>query len=241
MGRRERGLLWFAKTIRLLVMLLCAGCAGYDPYGLFSKQTYTEPEPALPPMDDPQIGMTVQEVTDRWGNPAHHRYTQTSDGETLVLMFRAESELNILKGNYWYASVMFGPDGRAVAISDEGFFPPERNAVNKWRYPDGAYERQRAAMVKHGGAGTIPDDVSFSIINSGSIPGESLGLDVFLNKPVPENVIAAIARKLKEESSGTYPKIFMDFYLPGMEVGKGTWATASFSPGLTVQISGAEP
>ena len=85
---------------------------------------------------------------------------------------------------------------------------------------------------------TIPDDVSYSIIDSTAIAGIKRSLDVRLNKRVAENTLHAIALKLKSQDSQDYDHTFIVYYLPDMTVGAGAWATTHFTPELEVQILG---
>ena len=77
---------------------------------------------------------------------------------------------------------------------------------------------------------TIPDDVSYSIIDSTARAGIKRSLDVRLNKRVAEDTLHAIALKLKSQDSRDYDRTFITYYLPGMTVGAGAWATTHFTP-----------
>ena len=85
---------------------------------------------------------------------------------------------------------------------------------------------------------TIPDDISYSIIDSTAIAGIKRSLDVRLNKRVTEDTLRAIALKLKSQDSRDYDRTFITYYLPGMTVGAGAWATTHFTPDLEVKILG---
>lgn len=83
-----------------------------------------------------------------------------------------------------------------------------------------------------------PDDVSYSVIETNTIPGIKRSLDVRMNRKVPEDVLRAIALKLKAGDSRKYQRTFISYYLPGMKVGGGAWATSHFDPTLSVRILG---
>lgn len=87
-------------------------------------------------------------------------------------------------------------------------------------------------------AATVPSDVSFSIIDSSTIPGIKRRLDVRLNRKVSEQTLRTIALKLKAQDSRAYDRTFITYYLPGMAVGAGAWATTHFNPVLEVRILG---
>ena len=90
----------------------------------------------------------------------------------------------------------------------------------------------------HASAPTISADVTFSIINSDTFHDYKRSLDVRLNKKVSENILRAIALKLKSQDSRSYERTFICYYLPDMEVGAGAWATTHFNPNLDVRIQG---
>lgn len=84
----------------------------------------------------------------------------------------------------------------------------------------------------------ILDDVSYSIIDSSTLPVIKRSLDVRLNKKVSEKTLRAIALKLKSQDSRDHDCTFITYYLPGMTVGAGAWATTHFNPDLEVRILG---
>jgi hypothetical protein len=84
----------------------------------------------------------------------------------------------------------------------------------------------------------IPADVSYSIIELHTVPGVKRSLDVRLNKKVSEQILRAIALRLKAQDSRDYDRTFITYYLPDMTVGAGAWATTHFNPTLEVQILG---
>jgi hypothetical protein len=87
-------------------------------------------------------------------------------------------------------------------------------------------------------ATTIPKDVSYSVIDTNTLPGIKRSLDVRLNKKVSETTLRAIALELKSQDNRTYERTFITYYLPGMTVGVGAWATTHFNPNLEVRILG---
>ncbi|MFH0946109.1 MAG: hypothetical protein V2A76_12995 [Planctomycetota bacterium] len=85
---------------------------------------------------------------------------------------------------------------------------------------------------------TIPSDVSYSIISWSTRSDFKRSLDVRLNKRVSQQTLRAIALKLKDQDSKEYDNTFILYYLPGMAVGSGAWATTHFNPTLKVKILG---
>ena len=90
----------------------------------------------------------------------------------------------------------------------------------------------------------IPAGVSYSVIDTDirsimfPVPGTKRSLNVRLNKKVSEDVLRAIALTLKSNDSRQYDQTFIVYYLPGMAVGPGGWATTHFDPTLEVRILG---
>jgi hypothetical protein len=84
----------------------------------------------------------------------------------------------------------------------------------------------------------IPKDVTYTIIDKNIVPGIKRSLDIRLNNKVSEKVLHSIAMKLKNADSNTYERTFIGYYLPGMEVNAGYWATTHFNPELEVRILG---
>jgi hypothetical protein len=103
--------------------------------------------------------------------------------------------------------------------------------------PDGDRSRG-AATVSESARPAVPRDVSYSIIDSSALPPVKRSVDVRLNKKVSEVTLKAIALKLKAQDPQQYERTFIAYYLPGMVVGAGAWATTHFNPDLEVRILG---
>ena len=58
---------------------------------------------------------------------------------------------------------------------------------------------------------TIPDDMSYSIIDSTATAGIKRSLDVRLNKRVAEDTLRAMALKLKSQDSRDYDRTFITY------------------------------
>ncbi|MDP6890667.1 MAG: hypothetical protein QF471_05010 [Phycisphaerales bacterium] len=85
----------------------------------------------------------------------------------------------------------------------------------------------------------IPAGITVDLIKADRpAGGQKLSLDVRLNKKVSESDLEAIAHYLQQREHVQYPKVFICYYLPGMEVDSGAWATSHFAPDLMVRILG---
>ena len=84
----------------------------------------------------------------------------------------------------------------------------------------------------------IPVDIKYSIISKNTLLNEKRSLDIRINKRVSKNVLRAIALKLKAQDSKSYKRTFISYYLPGMKINSGSWASTHFNPSLEVKIYG---
>ena len=82
------------------------------------------------------------------------------------------------------------------------------------------------------------DDITYSIIDSDTFLDYKHSLDVRLNKKISEDALRVIAFKLKAQDPRSYERTFICYYLPGMRVDAGAWATTHFNPNLKVKILG---
>lgn len=62
-------------------------------------------------------------------------------------------------------------------------------------------------------------------------------VDVRLSARVSENDLALLAAHIRDVDPD-YERVFISYYLPGMEVGGGAWATTHHNPELEVKILG---
>jgi len=99
-------------------------------------------------------------------------------------------------------------------------------------------EKRNNPSSAHTPSPKIPADITYSIIDSDTYLDYKRSLDVRLNKKVSEEILRAIALKLKSQDSRKYERTFICYYLPDMEVGAGAWATTHFNPDLEVRIQG---
>ncbi len=63
-------------------------------------------------------------------------------------------------------------------------------------------------------------------------------LDIRLDKKISEKDLQDIANELRRDRT-KYERLWIGYYLPGMKVGSGSWATTHFTPELEVQILGS--
>lgn len=100
-------------------------------------------------------------------------------------------------------------------------------------------ESLRPAQTVQSPAAT-PSDVTYTIISEDVVPGFKRGLDVRLSRRVTRTELTAIATELRDRDSRTYDRTLIGFYLPGMQIDAGYWATTQFNPELEIRVIGAE-
>ena len=88
-------------------------------------------------------------------------------------------------------------------------------------------------------ASEIPSDLRYEIINETTAEDQRRSLDVRLSRKVSIEVLEAVARRLRDHAPRRFARTFIVYYLPGMEVDAGGWATSHFTPELKVQILGS--
>jgi hypothetical protein len=80
--------------------------------------------------------------------------------------------------------------------------------------------------------------LDYEIIKSSKVPGIRCSLDVRINRKATESEIGQLARRIRNAEPGNYERFYICYYLHGMQVGAGAWATSHFDPGLRVAIQG---
>ena len=80
--------------------------------------------------------------------------------------------------------------------------------------------------------------VTYSVISENDFAGVRRSIDVRLNSKVSSQILHSIAWQIKKAESQNYERTFISYWLPGMKVGSGAWATTHFDPELEIQILG---
>lgn len=93
--------------------------------------------------------------------------------------------------------------------------------------------------VASGGTRTpLPPDLNYEIIGEDAFQDDRRSLDVRLNRKVSEDVLETLAYRLREQTSRSFERTFIVYYLPNMQLDTGGWATSHFDPELDVEILG---
>jgi len=81
-------------------------------------------------------------------------------------------------------------------------------------------------------------EIQYTIINEEKLLSIKTMIDIRLESEVNEDTLIKIANELKRDGRSHFQRIFINYYLPEMEVGKGAWALSHFNPDLEVDIIG---
>jgi len=84
----------------------------------------------------------------------------------------------------------------------------------------------------------IAADFSYKIIGADRLGTIKCQLTVRLSKRISEEALRQLAIELRTKESKKYYRMFISYYLPGMTVGSGAWASTHFNPNLDVRILG---
>jgi len=80
--------------------------------------------------------------------------------------------------------------------------------------------------------------VNYTVIEKSNLGNIKGSIDIRLDKKVTKDFLIKIALKLREAEPRKYDRLFITYYLPGMTLGSGAWATSHFDPNLKVKILG---
>ena len=83
----------------------------------------------------------------------------------------------------------------------------------------------------------LPSGENYSIISVNDLQKARRTIDVRLNKKVSRGVLTTIGSRLKNSEHNAFDRTYILYYLPGMEVGSGAWATTHYTPKSEVKIS----
>jgi len=82
------------------------------------------------------------------------------------------------------------------------------------------------------------NEIQYTIINEEKFLNIKTSLDIRLESEVNKETITKIANELRKDGRRNYQRVFINYYLPGMEVGSGAWALSHYNPKLEVEILG---
>ncbi|MFB3910057.1 MAG: PDZ domain-containing protein [Candidatus Eisenbacteria bacterium] len=95
----------------------------------------------------------------------------------------------------------------------------------------------RNAATSSSDADATPS-TTYRVESDERLPGVKRSVDVILDHKVSIEELRAIAVEIKEADTHEYARTFILYYLPGMQVGAGAWASSHFDPELEVKILG---
>jgi hypothetical protein len=81
-------------------------------------------------------------------------------------------------------------------------------------------------------------DFTYEIIKTERRGDIKCMLTVTLSERISEQQLRRLALELRSKETKQYDRMFITYYLSGMEIGAGAWATSHFNPDLDVRILG---
>lgn len=88
----------------------------------------------------------------------------------------------------------------------------------------------------------IPADVVATVISRVYTMPIKASFDIRLNKRVSKLTLKNLAKKITRFiDNNNYKRIYINYYLEGMQVNSGAWATTHYDPNLKVIILGSTP
>lgn len=81
-------------------------------------------------------------------------------------------------------------------------------------------------------------NVNYTIIDKSNMGNIKSSIDIRLEKKVTKEFLHKLALNLRKLEPRKYDRLFISYYLSGMKLGSGAWATTHFNPNLAVIILG---
>ena len=127
---------------------------------------------------------------------------------------------------------------KAKPSSAEGARPTEKHdPAPESRPPVPKQVRSQAKPVSADRKAPDPASAIVKITKEASPPYKA-SLNIQLSRPVSEPEIRQLANQLKKQDGGEHERLFIMYFLPGMDTNATAWATTHFTPELSVQILG---
>ena len=86
--------------------------------------------------------------------------------------------------------------------------------------------------------GFIADGVKFDVISDEAFNTAKRSVDIRLSEPITEADLKELAYRILDSTVEEYDRTFIGYYLPGMPVNEGYWATSHCNPNLEIRIIG---
>jgi hypothetical protein len=209
----------FGKMIITTVAVCVIGCGGKTENETRSSETQNSESNVESVLSDSERAYRVihRHVAPGDGKDIYVRLNQTENEETLrsiALEIKSDySDEHLFSSiRYYLPGTRFSEDAWATAVFDPDL---------KITISDSADDEKPV----------------YSIINNNITPGIKRSVDIRLNERISEEELRQIALAI-HSSDPNYPRTFILYYLPGMELGSGAWATTHFNPNLEVRILG---
>jgi peptidoglycan hydrolase-like protein with peptidoglycan-binding domain len=198
-----------------------------------------DPEPSLP-IEDTEASLPIKDTEASLPSKDTEASLPKNDTEGVALTKRVQQMLSELGYKPGPIDGLMGPKTRSAIQAFQKTYGMKVDG----RITDDLMDAMLTDAMERSSAdnrqlrAVEPDGPTYSVISREEIPGIKLSLDMRLDRKASEQELAAIARELRDGAGGAYERIFILYYLPGMEPGAGAWATSHYNPGLKVSILG---
>ncbi|GAB5403960.1 MAG: hypothetical protein Aurels2KO_21910 [Aureliella sp.] len=98
--------------------------------------------------------------------------------------------------------------------------------------------KEATAVVEAPAPKSVPEKFSFRIIDEVKMAPYKRAVDIRLDGRVSEATLESLAKSIKAADGASYDRTFIGYYLPGMKVDSGYWATTHYNPHLKVEVLG---
>lgn len=95
-------------------------------------------------------------------------------------------------------------------------------------------------MIPPSSETNVCGDVLFGVISDVPFLIYKRSIEVLLEREASEYELRKVAWELKRRNKRKFLKTFIGYYLPGMKIDGGYWATTHFTPDLEVRILGKQ-
>lgn len=81
--------------------------------------------------------------------------------------------------------------------------------------------------------------INYDIIGKKVLSKSKISIDVRIDRKVEKPYLTFFAMRIRNSINKQYDRMFISYYLPGMPIGSGAWATSHFTPELDCRILGS--
>ena len=144
------------------------------------------------------------------------------------------------EGGVAWATATLDPEPLVIILGttvgeNQEFEAALRAKAGRLEAPDPGQPREQAVSPA-----ALPQGFSYEVTTHDLIPRLKLSLDVRISQRLTEPQLEALSRQIVERRE-EFERVFIGYYLPGMEFGAGGWALVTMDPDPRISIMGTTP